>query len=65
VTPGHKHAPQSLQPLQIETKVGRVVDCGLFQVIEICRVVDMTEGIDLMEPDPKIGLERRNSRIRE
>jgi hypothetical protein len=42
-----------------------MVDCGLFQVIEICRVVDMTEGIDLMEPDPKICLERRNPRIRE
>jgi hypothetical protein len=52
-----------LQPRQIETKVGRMVDCGLFQVIEIGRVVDMTEGIGLMEPDPKKGLECRDTRI--
>ena len=36
-----------------------MVDCGLLQVIEIRRVVDVTEGINLMEPDRKIGLERR------
>jgi hypothetical protein len=65
MTPGYKHAAQSLQPLQIETKEGRMVDCGLFQVIEIRRVVDVTEGIDLMEPDPKKRLKRRDSCIRE
>jgi hypothetical protein len=42
-----------------------MVDRRLFQVVEIRRVVDMTEGIDLMEPDPKIGLERRDPCTRE
>ena len=40
-----------------------MVDCGLFQVIEIGRVVDVPEGIDLMEPDSKKGLECRVTRI--
>ena len=61
VTPGHEHAPQSLQPLQIETEERRMVDRCLFQIIEIGRVVDVTERVDLMEPDPKIGLERWNA----
>jgi hypothetical protein len=65
MAPGHEYAAQSLQPLQIETKEGRMVDCGLFQVIEIRRVVDVTEGIDLMESDPKKGFERRDPGIRE
>ncbi len=65
MTPGHEHAAQCLQPLQIETEERRMVDRGLFQIIEIGRVVDVTERIDLMEPDPKIGLERWNLRIRE
>jgi hypothetical protein len=63
--PSHEYAAQSLQPLQIETEEGRMVDCGLFQVIEIRRVVDVTEGIDLMESDPKKGFERRDPGIRE
>jgi hypothetical protein len=34
-----------------------MVDRGLFQIIEVGRVVDMTERIDLVEPDPKKGFE--------
>lgn len=65
MAPRHEYTTQSLQPLHIETKEGRMVNCGLFQVIEIRRVVDMTEGVDFMEPDPKIGLECRGLSIRE
>jgi hypothetical protein len=51
--------------LEIETEEGRMVDCCLFQVVEIRRVVHVTEGIDLVEPDPKIGLERANTGTRQ
>ena len=65
MAPSHEYATQLLQPMHIETNEGRMVDGGLFQVIEIRRVVDVTEGIDLMEPNPKMGLECRDLSIRE
>jgi hypothetical protein len=36
----------------------------LFQIIEIGRVVDVTQCIDLMKPNSEKGLERWNARIR-
>ena len=65
MTPGHEHASQFLQPRQIETKEGRMVDRRLLQIIEIRRVVDVPECIDLMEPDSKKGFERWNVHIRD
>jgi hypothetical protein len=63
--PGHEHAAQCLQALQVETEVSGVIDRGLLQIIEIGRIVDVTECNNLMKSDPKMGLERRDVRIRD
>jgi hypothetical protein len=65
MSPGYEHAAQFLQPLQVETEKRRMVDRGLFQIIEIRRVVDVAECIDLMKPNPEKALERWNPDIRE
>jgi hypothetical protein len=43
MTPGHEDATQPLQPLQIEAEKRRMVDCGLFHIIEIRRIIDVAE----------------------
>lgn len=65
MTAGHKHTAEAPQPLQIETEYGRMVDGGLFQIVEIGGIVHVAEGIDLMKSDPEKCLEHRGIAIRE
>jgi hypothetical protein len=65
MTPDHEHAAQSLEPLPVETEERRMVDSSLFQIVEVRRVVHMTERVDLMKPDSNIGFEWCSLRIRE